>query len=75
MTATPPWLLQKERGSPSLMRFIAFVGLAAGRTAGRVLLYPICAYFVVFSKSARAASMNFLARVRQRPCQIGRAHV
>jgi predicted LPLAT superfamily acyltransferase len=68
VTATPPWLLQKERGSSWLMRFIAFVGLGAGRATGRLLLYPICAYFVVFSRSARAASMDFLTRVRQRPC-------
>src|SRR5215218_2962132 len=68
VTATPPWLLQKERGSSWLMRLIAFVGLRAGRAAGRAMLYPICAYFMVFSRSARAASMDFLARVRQQPC-------
>ena len=68
MTATPPWLLQKERGSSWLMRAMTFVGLSAGRAAGRVLLYPICAYFVLFSSAARAASTDFLQRVYGRPC-------
>ena len=68
MNAAPPWLLQKERGSSWLMRFMTIVGLTAGRAAGRALLYPICVYFVVFSRTARAASMDFLRRVRGRQC-------
>ena len=49
------------------------VGLdARGAPRGASLLYPICAYFVVFSRSARAASMDFLQRARGRPCGLAR---
>ena len=65
---TPAWLLQKERGSSWLMRFMILVGLRAGRRVGRALLYPICAYFVAFSRSARESSLDFLQRARGRRC-------
>ncbi len=52
------------------MRFMTLVGLSAGRGVGRVLLYPICAYFVAFSRSARASSRDFLQRARGRPCGL-----
>ena len=64
MTAAPQWLEQRERGNAWLMRVMTVIGLSVGRTAGRILLYPICAYFVVFSRSAREASMDFLGRAR-----------
>ena len=37
---------------------------------GRALLYPICAYFVAFSRSARASSLDFLQRARGRRCGL-----
>jgi len=52
------------------MRFMIVVGLGAGRGAGRALLYPICAYFVAFSRSARASSREFLQRARGRRCGV-----
>lgn len=66
MTARPAWLAQPERGSVRLMRAITNIALKVGRPVGRVLLYPICAYFVVFSRSARAASRDYLTRVQGR---------
>ena len=63
MTAVPMWRAQRERGSRLLMRVIVAIGLKAGRPIGRALLYPICAYFLLFSKRARAASRDYLRRV------------
>lgn len=57
------WLRQSERGSPFLIRLIAAITRRLGRPAGRVLLYPITFYFVLFSGKARRASTAFLARV------------
>ena len=63
MTARPVWLAQQERGSRWLMRTIAVIALKAGRPVGRLLLYPICTYFILFSSSARRASRDYLRRV------------
>ena len=62
--STPSWLLQRERGSARLMRIMTIVALRGGRMAARLLLYPICAYFLLFSRSARSASQRYLERVR-----------
>jgi predicted LPLAT superfamily acyltransferase len=45
------------------MRFYAWLSLTLGRTAARLLLYPISAYFLVFSVRARAASRKYLRKV------------
>jgi predicted LPLAT superfamily acyltransferase len=62
-SAEPVWLVQKERGSAFLMATIARIALRLGRPAAAVLLYPICAYFIVCSRSARRASAAYLGRV------------
>lgn len=61
------WLAQSERGSRWLMRVLAWLTLSLGRPAGRLLLYPICLYFVVFTGRARRASRGYLQRVLGRP--------
>jgi hypothetical protein len=58
----PAWLAQKERGSEWLMAAITRVALTLGRPAAAALLYPICAYFIVFSRAARKASFAYLRR-------------
>ena len=63
------WLEHRERGSLLAMRAGVRLMLGAGHALGRVLLYPICAYFVVFSARARAASRQYLARVLGRPAR------
>jgi len=37
--------------------------LTLGRRAARLLLYPVCVYFLLFSPSARAASTKYLRKV------------
>ncbi len=63
MTPRPLWLAQQERGSRHLMRLLVGIALGIGRPAGRLLLYPISAYFVLFSTRARQASRDYLRRV------------
>ena len=67
MTAIPMWRAQRERGSRLLMRVIAMLALKAGRPVARAFLYPICAYFLLFSRIARAASRDYLRRALDRP--------
>jgi predicted LPLAT superfamily acyltransferase len=62
MIAIPAWLGQRERGSRILMALVVTLTLKVGRPVGRALLYPICAYFLLFSKGARDASRAYLAR-------------
>ncbi len=63
------WLAQRERSSAVFIRLIVFVTLALGRTAGRLLLYPVCLYFLLFSVRARRASRKYLDRVLGRPAR------
>lgn len=63
LEARPQWLERRERGSAFAMRLIAWLSLAFGRRVGRVLLHPICAYFLAFSPRARRASREYLRRV------------
>jgi len=60
---TPAWVEQPERGSVAAMRLALWLMLKLGRAFGRLLLYPICAYFVLFSSRARGASAQYLRRV------------
>jgi predicted LPLAT superfamily acyltransferase len=57
------WLEQRERGSLLAMKSAVRLMLAGGHAFGRLLLYPICAYFFASSRRARAASRDYLARV------------
>ena len=63
------WLEQRERGSLLLMRAFARLSLGVGHAFGRLLLYPACAYFLAFSRHARAASRDYLGRVLGRPAK------
>ncbi|SRR5579864_4021136 len=56
-----PWLEQRERGNRGAMRLMKWLALGCGRGAARLLLYPICAYFLLFSPRARRASRDYLA--------------
>lgn len=60
--ARPGWLEQPERGSPAAMRLALWLTLKLGRPLGRLLLFPILAYFLLFSPRARRASASYLRR-------------
>lgn len=56
------WRNKSERGSHSLKRLIIWLALHCGRALCRVLLFPICAYFIVTAPLARRSSLAFLSR-------------
>jgi predicted LPLAT superfamily acyltransferase len=64
------WLEQRERGSIVGIRLIVGLALALGRPIARLVLYPICIYFLSFSVAPRAASRKYLARVLDRPPRL-----
>lgn len=64
------WLAQRERGGLLAMKLVSRLLLAIGHAAGRLLLYPICAYFLVCSRTARDSSRQYLARVLARPVRL-----
>ena len=64
------WLEQRERGSLLAMRAAVRLLLGVGHAFGRMMLYPICAYFLAFSGRARAASCDYLGRVLGRPASL-----
>ena len=64
------WLEQRERGNRFAVRAAVRMLLGAGHTLGRLLLYPIAAYFVAFSVRARSASRQYLERVLGRPARL-----
>src|SRR6185503_8081642 len=57
------WLEQRERGTLLAIKTAARLVLGLGHAVGRLLLYPICAYFLAFSRRARTASREYLGRV------------
>ena len=62
-STAPEWTRRPERGSPSLVRFMAWLSLRAGRGPSRVLVRAIAAYFLATGNTARLASRRFLERV------------
>ena len=58
--AKAPWLEERERGSRSATRLMKWLALRCGRHVARLLLHPICAYFLLFSPRTRNASRQYL---------------
>lgn len=64
------WSQQQERGSAWGLRFSLWCYRRAGARALHALLYPVIAWFFLFSSTARAASMDFLSRVQGKPASL-----
>ncbi len=60
------WLAQRERGNRWAYQCMLWVALRLGRKTARALLYPICTYFVLFSRAANRGIKIYLGRVLQR---------
>lgn len=60
------WLEARERSNVVAIRLLLWIALGLGRPAGKILLYPICLYFLLFSVRARAASRKYLAKALDR---------
>lgn len=61
------WVRQGERSNGWILRLMVWISLTFGRRLGRVVLYGIAAYFVVFAPKARRASRQYLERALGRP--------
>lgn len=64
--ATPSWLRQQERSNLAILRLMVWISLTFGRAIGRVVLYGITAYYVLFAPRARHFSREYLH------CALGR---
>ena len=58
------WTTLPERGTPALLRVIAWIAVHIGRRAARLLLYPVTLYFLITARAARRISYQYLKRVR-----------
>jgi predicted LPLAT superfamily acyltransferase len=61
------WQQQQERGSRTSIRMMAWLAQSLGRPVARVLLYPICVYFLLRSGAARRTIGRFRERVLGHP--------
>lgn len=68
--AAPEWATRSERGALPLIKFIVWIALRLGRPTARLLLYPICAHYLLFASAPRRASRAYLARVLGRAPEI-----
>lgn len=57
------WASRPERSNLFLLRIMTWISLRLGRAPGRVVLYVITAYFLLFSPASRRASTDYLRRV------------
>lgn len=60
------WLQQQERGTPFAYQFMLWVARYLGRRCGRMLLPPICAYFMVCSAGVPRSLDRYLRRILAR---------
>jgi predicted LPLAT superfamily acyltransferase len=60
------WIDRPEGGSEIGLRLLLNFALLCGRTAARLVLYPITAYFLIRRGPERRASRQYLRRVLQR---------
>jgi predicted LPLAT superfamily acyltransferase len=56
------WLGYQERGSVFAYRLIAWIARTLGRPLTRLLLYPICLYYMLLSPTTPRASRQYLAK-------------
>jgi len=68
--AKAPWLKAPERGSLTATRFMKWLALRGGRRIARMVLYPICAYFLLFSPRTRRTSREYLGCALGRPARL-----
>ncbi len=71
------WQQRPERSSLFMLRLMTWLSLRLGRSASRVVLYAIAAYFLAFAPTARRMSRDYLRRVLQlpAPAAVGWRHL
>ena len=56
------WRRQQEKSHLAILKLMVWISLTFGRRIGRVVLYGIAAYYVLFAATARRASRAYLGR-------------
>ncbi len=56
------WRHQQEKSHLAILKLMVWISLTFGRRVGRVVLYGIAAYYVLFAAAARRASRAYLGR-------------
>lgn len=56
------WAHTPERSNMFMLRIMTWISLRLGRSAGRVVLHVIAAYFLLFAPGSRRASAGYLSR-------------
>lgn len=56
------WLKQQERSNLAILKLMVWISLTFGRRFGRLVLYGIAAYYVLFAPKARRFSRDYLHR-------------
>src|SRR5437868_3354990 len=71
------WQKNPERSSVFMLRVMTLISLRLGRSASRLVLYGIAAYFLLFAPKARRMSRNYLRRVLKLPsaAALGWSHL
>jgi len=54
------WMRQQERSNLAILKLMVWISLTFGRAVGRVVLYGIAAYYVLFAPHARRFSRDYL---------------
>jgi predicted LPLAT superfamily acyltransferase len=66
MSQNPPpeseWMRQQERSNLAILKLMVWISLTFGRAVGRLVLYGIAGYYVLFSPHARRCSRDYLHR-------------
>ena len=67
------WKQRPERSNMFWLRVMAWISLRLGRSASRVVLYGIAAYFLAFASTARRMSRRYLWRALKlrSPAEVG----
>jgi len=60
--AVAEWRRRPERGSPTMLRIMAWLSMRLGRPGGRLFLYLIGGYFFLFAPKARHTMRDYLRR-------------
>jgi predicted LPLAT superfamily acyltransferase len=61
------WTRARERSNRGMLRLMSWIAVRGGRQLARLLLWPITAYFLLFSGAAGRNSRRYLPRALGRP--------
>ena len=56
------WLQQQEKSNLAILRLMVWISLTFGRAIGRIVLYGIATYYVLFAPKARNFSRQYLSQ-------------